>query len=68
MPVQDGLDAVRWIRDIDDEYFKTIPIIAVTSFETTEHTSEIMEAGMNSHLVKPFNLEKFKISLDILPV
>ncbi len=58
MPVQDGLDAVRWIRDTDDEYNKTIPIIAVTSFESEEHTAGILEAGMNDHLVKPFNIDR----------
>jgi CheY-like chemotaxis protein len=63
MPVQDGLDTVRWVRDMDDEYNKNIPIIAVTSFDTAEHTAGIIEAGMNDHLVKPFNLEKLKKSL-----
>ncbi len=58
MPVQDGLDAVRWIRDIDDEYNKNIVIVAVTSFDKEEHTKEILETGMNDHMVKPFKLEK----------
>jgi CheY-like chemotaxis protein len=66
MPVQDGLDAVRWIRDIDDSYNKTIPIIAVTSFDSAEHTAGIIEAGMNDHMVKPFTLEKLNASLQKL--
>jgi CheY-like chemotaxis protein len=64
MPVQDGLDAVRWILDVPDDYNRNIPIIAVTSFDTLEHTAEIIASGMNDHLVKPFNLEKLLLSLE----
>lgn len=64
MPVQDGLDAVRWIRDINNKYHQNLPIIAVTSFEKKEHTDGILEAGMNDHIVKPFTLEKFKLSIN----
>lgn len=59
MPEQDGLDAARWIRDIDDEYYQNIPIFALTSFAEEEHTIEIKEAGMNEHLAKPFDMEIF---------
>jgi CheY-like chemotaxis protein len=64
MPVQDGLDAVRWIRDINNKYHQNLPIIAVTSFEKKEHTVGILEAGMNDHIVKPFTLEKFMFSIN----
>jgi CheY-like chemotaxis protein len=58
MPQQDGLDAIRWLRDSEDEYFKNIPVFALTTYSTPEHTVEILEAGMNGHLVKPFDLNK----------
>jgi CheY-like chemotaxis protein len=60
MPEQDGLDAIRWIRDQDDDYSKQVPVFALTTYSTPEHTAEILEAGMNGHLVKPFDLIKFK--------
>ena len=63
MPVQDGLDTTRWIRDLDDDYFKNVPIFALTSFPNHEHTEEILEAGMNEHLVKPLNIEDFCMKL-----
>lgn len=58
MPEQDGLDAARWIRDERDDYFKKIPIFALTSYGTPEHTAEIIDAGMNEHMVKPFEMRK----------
>jgi len=58
MPQQDGLDAIRWLRDSDEDYFKNIPVFALTTYSTGDHTMEIMEAGMNGHLVKPFDLNK----------
>ena len=59
MPVQDGLDTTRWIREMKGDYFKNVPIFALTSFPTKEHTEEILEAGMNEHLIKPLDIDEF---------
>ena len=64
MPEQDGLDAARWIRDLNDRKRKDLPIFALTSFSSEEHTKEILEAGFNAHLVKPLQLENLKALLD----
>src|SRR6266581_2031713 len=58
MPQQDGLDAIRCLRDAEDDYFKKIPVFALTSYSTSEHTREILEAGMNGHLVKPLDVDR----------
>ena len=63
MPGQDGLDATRWIRDLQDASH-SIPIFAVTSYSTEEHTAEILEAGFNEHFAKPFDLSKLLPILD----
>jgi CheY-like chemotaxis protein len=63
MPDQDGLDAARWIRDLQDAS-TSIPIFAVTSYSTEEHTAEILNAGFNEHFVKPFDLQKLLVILD----
>lgn len=58
MPDQDGLDATRWIRDIEfSDTIRHVPIFALTSYSSDAHTQEILDAGMNEHLVKPFKLE-----------
>jgi CheY-like chemotaxis protein len=58
MPEQDGLDAVRWIRDLDDKTKKDLPIFALTSYSTSDHTQEILTAGFNEHLVKPLQVDQ----------
>jgi len=58
MPVQDGLDTTRWIRDLEDPYFKEIPIFALTNYPSEEHRNEIIESGMNEHLIKPITLDE----------
>ncbi|MBL7856468.1 MAG: response regulator [Cyclobacteriaceae bacterium] len=57
MPEQDGLDTARWIRDEQDTVIRAIPIFALTSFATEEHTQEIKDAGINEHLSKPLSVE-----------
>lgn len=65
MPEQDGLDATRWIRDIEiDKTVRHVPIFALTTYDSKEHTQEILEAGMDEHMVKPFRLETFLKILD----
>ena len=64
MPGQDGLDATRWIRDMAETVNNGIPIFAVTSFSSDEHTREILDAGFNEHFVKPFDLAKTLSVLD----
>jgi CheY-like chemotaxis protein len=64
MPGQDGLDATRWIREMVETANNGIPIFAVTSFSSEEHTKEILDAGFNEHFIKPFDLPKILESLD----
>lgn len=65
MPDQDGIDATRWIRDIEiDHCVRHVPIFALTSYNTIEHTKEIINAGMDEHIVKPFQLNSFMKILD----
>ena len=66
MPVMDGLEATKQIRNIDSEYTKELPIIAMTAnaFDTDKHMS--LQAGMNAHVSKPIDfklLEKVLSSL-----
>jgi len=65
MPDQDGLDATRWIRDVEfNSTVRHVPIFALTTYSSEEHTNEILDAGMDEHLVKPFHLEKLLPLLD----
>lgn len=57
MPEMDGYEATQKIRAMDDIYFKTLPIIALTASAMTEIHDKIMESGMNDFISKPFQPE-----------
>lgn len=59
MPVMDGLEATRQIRACAHPRAKTIPIIAMTANAFDEETQKSHDAGMNAHLTKPFEPDKF---------
>jgi signal transduction histidine kinase/CheY-like chemotaxis protein len=55
MPVMDGLTATREIRKFNAE----VPIVAMTANAFQEDADRCIEAGMNGHLGKPLDSEKF---------
>jgi len=50
MPVMDGLEATRLIRQ---RYGKSICVVALTANAMEMHEQECIEAGMDAHLAKP---------------
>jgi len=58
MPEMDGLQATRRIRALNSEKAKTIPIIAMTANVFKEDIDMCVNAGMNSHVGKPLNIEE----------
>lgn len=57
MPVMDGLEATKRIRQLDKKDAKTVPIIAMTANVFKEDMCEAEEAGMNDYLIKPLDME-----------
>lgn len=55
MPVMDGYESTRAIRELNDHKYKILPIIALTASVLMDVQSKINEAGMNDYLIKPFN-------------
>ena len=55
MPVMDGLEATREIRNRSDEYFKTVPIIAMSAKAFQKDRDDCISAGMNSYIAKPID-------------
>lgn len=58
MPVMDGLEASKKIRELPEGKGKDIPIIAMTANAFVEDKEKTKEAGMNAHLTKPVNREE----------
>lgn len=55
MPIMDGLTATKEIRARGDEYFKKVPILAMSARAFQKDTEECLAAGMNAHIVKPID-------------
>lgn len=60
MPVMDGHEAARQIRALNNDYFKKVPIVAMTANAFEEDRKSAMEAGMNEHIAKPIDVDKLK--------
>jgi signal transduction histidine kinase/ActR/RegA family two-component response regulator len=60
MPQMDGYDATRKIRSLPGNYFKEIPIIALTASALNEEKEQSIKAGMNDYVLKPFNANELK--------
>ncbi|MBQ6369818.1 MAG: response regulator [Parasporobacterium sp.] len=56
MPTLDGYEAARRIREMDDQKKAEIPIVAVTANAFEEDRKIALEAGMNGHLAKPYDI------------
>ena len=63
MPVMDGYEAARLIRGLEDKEKAEIPIIAVTANAFEEDRKLALEAGMNGHLAKPYDIPKMMETL-----
>ncbi|RMG16060.1 MAG: response regulator [Bacteroidetes bacterium] len=55
MPEMDGFEATERIREMEDAYFRTLPIIALTASAMQPIREEVEKVGMNDYVSKPFN-------------
>ena len=56
MPQMDGAEATRIIRSLDDERFRTMPIIALSANAVRGARELFLEAGMNDFVPKPIEM------------
>ena len=63
MPIMDGYEAARLIRAFADPAKASIPIVAVTANAFEEDRKLALEAGMNGHLAKPYDIPKMMETL-----
>ncbi len=66
MPVMDGYEAAKQIRLLEDRQKADIPIVAVTANAFKEDRKIAMEAGMNGHLAKPYDIPAIMETLKAL--
>lgn len=60
MPVMDGYEACRRIRALDRPDTQSIPIIVMTANAFAEDVQRSLDAGMDAHISKPFDLKKLQ--------
>lgn len=63
MPVMNGCEATRAIRELNRTYSREVPIIAMSANAFAEDVQASLEAGMNEHISKPINFKKLEESL-----
>ena len=70
MPVMDGLEATRRIRNGENPLGRIIPILAMTANAFLEDMQKSKEAGMDEHLSKPVDIaaleqtvKRFRVTL-----
>ena len=63
MPIMDGYTAAKQIRGLADKKKAQIPIVAVTANAFKEDEKTAMDAGMNGHLAKPYDVPKIMETL-----
>ncbi|MDE7302178.1 MAG: response regulator [Oscillospiraceae bacterium] len=59
MPTMNGYEATRAIRTLSREDVKSLPIIAMTANALEEDKAAALKAGMNDHIAKPLDMDKF---------
>jgi len=60
MPGMDGFETTRKIRAKDGDYFKEVPIIAMTASSSESIKHEIIESGMQDLVKKPISADDFR--------
>jgi PAS domain S-box-containing protein len=63
MPGIDGLETTRRIRKMPGEYFKNLPILALTASTTESTKDEIFLSGMQDFVLKPINVDDLRTKI-----
>ena len=68
MPVMDGLETTRQIRNLKENSGQHTPIIGLTANTMDSDRHRCLEAGMDEYLVKPFDVAEFFRVLELLSI
>ncbi len=65
MPGIDGFDTTKIVRELPGDYYKKVPIIALTASTLHNEHKKFKESGMDGHILKPFNPNEIKEVLNL---
>lgn len=63
MPVMDGVEATRQIREVLPSPARDVKIIAMTANVLSEDVERYLNAGMNAYVSKPFHTEELLLKM-----
>lgn len=63
MPVMDGIETLRKLRELYPEKCKDTPIICLTASAVAGDRERMLEAGFTSYLTKPVNIDDMEATL-----
>ena len=63
MPELDGVDTTKIIRNLEGEFYKEVPIVALTANAISEAKAMFLKEGFNDFLAKPIELLKLNLIL-----
>lgn len=58
MPIMDGVEATKRIRQMDGVYYQQLPILALTADAMSGAKAEFLKAGMNDFVAKPIEMKE----------
>ena len=64
MPIMDGIEATKCIRNLEKEDSHSIAIVAMTANAFDKDMEKSIESGMNGHLSKPIDIDNLYKVLD----
>lgn len=64
MPVMNGHEATKAIRQLENKALASIPVIAMTANAFEEDKREALKCGMNGYIVKPISVDKLLSTLN----
>ena len=63
MPIMDGIEATKIIRQLPEERKRNLPIIAMSARALQGDKEKSLEAGLNAHITKPIDPVEFYAEL-----
>jgi CheY-like chemotaxis protein len=64
MPGMDGIEALAQIRALEGEYFKQLPVIALTANALSGMEEMFLSKGFNDYLAKPIEISKLNALME----
>lgn len=58
MPIMDGMECVKAIRELSDKAKANLPVVAITGNAKNYTDTDFKDAGFNDALMKPLNFDR----------